>query len=435
MSEQLLKAVQDIWAAAPRCQGLWSSPELVKVIDACGHHTESKAALFGNNFAFINALKALGLPSYGSTASEPVDFESVTSQLIAACTSTTQIRTHYCPLDLADDWPELAFGNAAVRSFTRAELAIEFGAKKLAAHSVGADMDLDRLSMVQWLVVKEPYTVVGSPARRSGLFLEQPFEIDLGAVEPHQNEWPQVVQDALFFLLLAPWEDWVPYTQRNLFGFEIPWIHTVESDIFISPVAPPIPDKLSVYPHLYNDPEGNEYERDRAEQIFLDAAATTDLVNWNSDSWQQLEQAKTSPLFKTPIQHFLIRGFQSTGIDQLLAHITVIEAAVGIGADYQRRLRTTYADLGATRRVGVRLAGLIGDAQAATQYAELFDLRSAFVHGRADLKPISALQRRCARSLARRAACALVANVESRETVLEKLLDVGADLLGVNVPR
>ncbi len=69
----------------------------------------------------------------------------------------------------------------------------------------------------------------------------------------------------------------------------------------------------------------------------------------------------------------------------------------------------------------------------ADQYQRLFDLRSAFLHGR-KMAAISTQDQIIARSLARQVVDALVvssqiANISSRENFLENLVDKGAPLI------
>lgn len=439
MDQHLLKALQDLWAAVPRQQdGILSTPELAQVIEACERFSEGAARHFGHQFAFLNALRSLGLPALARGATSQVDLKDAAAQLIDACTCTQRMRIHYCPLDLADDWPDLKFGDAVVRNFTPEELGVALDARRLAAHHVTDGIDLHRLAMVKWLVVKETYSIEGSPARRSGSLLDQIFELDRGVLKPHENGWPRVVEDALFFLLLAPWEQWVSNPLGNIFGFEIPWVYTQNTDLFTPPAMLPTPDRLSIYPDIYLDPDGNEHEADTTDRIHLHHNAAAHLAGWDQTYWGRLQQAKSTTLFETPIQHFLVRGFQAKGIDEFLTHITAIEAAVGTAADYGSGYRP-YRNLGGSKRVAARLAGLLRDPAAAPLYEELFGLRSAFLHGRAGVEPVSATQRIHARSLARRAAAEL-ANVaitlpQSREDLLNDLLEMGIPLAGYTATR
>ena len=90
-----------------------------------------------------------------------------------------------------------------------------------------------------------------------------------------------------------------------------------------------------------------------------------------------------------------------------------------------------YAGWGATKRMRVRVSGLLGDSRCGVQYGRLFGLRSAFLHARV-MTSISTEQRILARSLARSVVCAMIEagqdDVDSRGTFLDELLDRGAGL-------
>ena len=115
-----------------------------------------------------------------------------------------------------------------------------------------------------------------------------------------------------------------------------------------------------------------------------------------------------------------------------MAHMTAIEAALGLEMDHKRKLRPKpdpHPKPSATERVAARIGAALTDATAVRDYKDLFELRSAFVHGRAGLQKISTPQRVLARNLARRVACALVAlagkSPRPRADVLADLLDQG----------
>ncbi|MNG19424.1 hypothetical protein D3C84_1035800 [compost metagenome] len=115
-----------------------------------------------------------------------------------------------------------------------------------------------------------------------------------------------------------------------------------------------------------------------------------------------------------------------------MAHLTVVEAALGLQGDYRRRERGNHVDMGPTERVALRLAAAQDDPSAAKVYEDLFELRSAFIHGRGGLKKISTVQRVQARRIAAKAAAALVRlgheSGRSRDAVLADLLDRGVRL-------
>ncbi|KAA8921387.1 hypothetical protein CEK64_02375 [Xanthomonas sontii] len=150
---------------------------------------------------------------------------------------------------------------------------------------------------------------------------------------------------------------------------------------------------------------------------------------------EAVSQLPRFQLFKTPVIHFFTRAFLARGIDEFMAHMLVIEAALGLPEDYQRKSSTgakaheSYG--GATKRVSARLSVML-EPSAASDYDQLFKVRSEFLHGRS-MQVISGLQRIKARSLARRVVDALVAvsqndqNLE-RGTFLDDLLDRGVVL-------
>jgi len=134
--------------------------------------------------------------------------------------------------------------------------------------------------------------------------------------------------------------------------------------------------------------------------------------------------------------HFLIRAFLAEGVDEFLAHITTIEAALGLRAYYQKSSRVApdrHKGMRATNRMRGRVAGLLGDRSHADQYEQLFDIRSAFLHGRA-MTDISTQELVMARSLARQVVEALTLSTQSgqipsRKDFLDSLLDKGAPLI------
>jgi hypothetical protein len=119
-----------------------------------------------------------------------------------------------------------------------------------------------------------------------------------------------------------------------------------------------------------------------------------------------------------------------------LAHITTIEAALGLHSDHQKSVRVApdrHKRMGATKKVRGRIAGLLGEGCFSEQYERLFNVRSAYLHGRA-MTTISTQEQVIARSLARRIVEALIlatrkASASSREDFLDDLLDRGVPLI------
>jgi hypothetical protein len=134
-------------------------------------------------------------------------------------------------------------------------------------------------------------------------------------------------------------------------------------------------------------------------------------------------------LFEGPIVHFMNRAYSSYGIDEFLAHITAIEAGLGMGLDHDTRHRPRIkgANPGATVRIGMRLASLLNDEACRDQFRHLFKARSEFLHGRC-MSRIASADRLLARRLARKMASQLVAlsikaTIPSRNDFLQQLLE------------
>ena len=440
MDQHLISCLKSLWNAAPNHRGnLLSMAEFKAVLVACEPYMGSFTIGTLDTFPFLTALRTLGLSIDQPKKSCTVDFLEMAQRLINTCQSSVLLRTHYCPLDLADELPEIKFGKAAIRRFSEDELARAFDLTRLGVHFPNAMVNFARLSDMQWLVVQEEVAVSSGPAGRAHSFFAEPIEQDWGAVRPHESGWPAPVEDALFLLLLQPWETWVEVQRSHIFGFEIPWIYTVHTDLFKQPNPPPPADSLSFNFDVHIDRFGDEHEVEVPARYSLRSTAQSELSALNQTAWEALQRAKRSPLFKPPIQHFLVKAFQAKGVDEFMAHITAIDAAVGTANDHYQPNRTTYSTLGSTVRVGTRLAALVNDPEANGQFFQLFKLRSDFVHGRADVKDISTAQRVGARSLARRAAKALLdmasREMKDRETQLEQLLDAGVALTGNTAPR
>ncbi len=425
---ELRAALEALWRLAPPGpKNLYSSPEFKALSEACAAYGGGKSV-----FGLGTALRSLGLPSGlpPRRRADSLPVETALSALEKALTRRTTVRRYLCPLDLAAPLPPLRFGRAWVQRFSATDLAAMFDAPKLRRYYPDAVFEPERLALFQWLVVEERVRIDRRPEARAMPFLYEGFDRDTGAFDPHCGAYPEAVEAALFFLLQAPWEDWSTYLEVDWRGFRIPWIHTVDEDLFVRPSAPPNADSLTLEPWITYDHNGEEEELETTTTLPLDDAAAA-LANWTETKWRAHERACRGALLRTPVAHFLVRGFAEDGMDEVMAHMTCIEAALGTQADHFRRLRpkTEPPPYSATDRVGSRITALLDDAGAALTYKNLFDLRSAFVHGRGGLAVVSTAQRVAARRLARRVAAALTdlgaANVRSRNAVLGTLLGDG----------
>ncbi len=437
-SEAMQQAMAALWRLRPPGpDNILAAPAFVRLREACrdGYPNAGKR---GPAFALSNALDALGLPCKlrRDTAHLASSVEEAARSLDAALRATHSRRLHLAPLDLAEDIPHLEFDPAQVSRFNSDELRSLIGDTRLKRMFRSVDFDADRFSEFHWLAIEETVELVMEPEARAEPVLFMDLRQDLGQIEPHKGRFPSAVDEALFFLLLAPWESWSTMPEVDWRGFRVPWVYTLDSDIFVRPRSPPSPDTLSWESRIYHDRYGGTVEEERPEELQLRDEAKTDLTVWDHDQWAIVKEAKTSLLFETPIEHFLVRAFLADGVDEFLAHVTTIEAALGLRADYQTSFRVApdrHKRMSATRRMRGRLAGLLGDSLYSDQYERLFDVRSAFLHGRT-MTAISTDERVSTRSLARRVVEALIhatraGPITSREEFLDGLLDKGAGMV------
>lgn len=437
-SAAMLEAIGELWRLRPPGpDNILAHPAFVRLREAC-RDDRSGAGTMGFGVGLSTALRTLGLPcslpeGMGHLALRP---EVAADMLVEALRATHARRLHLTPLDLASELPELAFGSARVSRLTADELRALVDEPRLKRLYPRQEFDAERFSAFHWLIVEETVPLADEPGTRAVPVFGMDLRQDLGRIEPHKGRFPGALEEALFFLLLAPWEGWSTMLEVDWRGFRVPWVYTVDSDLFVRPSALPSPDTLSWEDRIHDDGYGGTYEEQRPLELTLEETAATELAFLNQSRWQILEQAKQSVLFETPIAHFLVRAFLAAGVDEFLAHITTIEAALGLRADYQKSFRIApdrHKGMRATHRMRGRVAGLLGDRLYADQYEQLFDIRSAFLHGRA-MTGISTQEQMMARSLARKVVEALIlatrgGPISSREDVLDDLLDKGAALL------
>lgn len=438
-SKAMVSAMTELWdISAPGPDNLFSAPAFVRLREICQTEYPHAGHGGGPTFALGNALHALGLPcglpSDAADLALPVDEAAL--QLDNAFRRRRGRRLHLCPLDLADDLPPMAFGPAQIQHFSAAELLDLVDAARLKRIFPGMVFDAKRLSQFHWLVVEERIEFQAPPEARAVPVLFMDLRQDLGRIEPHKGRLPQAVEDALFFLLLAPWEQWSTMPEVDWRGFRVPWVYTVDDDLFVRSSAPPFADTLSWEPHIINISHDETIEIERPVCLRLDDSAIPALAAYDDAAWSAANRRRQSRLFETPIAHFFVRAFLTEDMDEVLAHITTIEAALGLRADYgaSGRSRTSsHKRLSATKRVAARVAALLDDSSFANDYQRLFNVRSEFLHGRS-MGAISTEERVLARRLSRQVVCALIHTADqgtpmTRELYLEGLLDQGRGMI------
>ena len=429
-SPHLIAAVEALWRIPrPGPDNLLAAPSFVALSELC----QSEYGGGKPVWALSTALRSLGLPCQlpAAKAGLSVDPGTAANAIDETYRRTATLRRHLCPLDLADDLQELRFGNARVERFGAEELSALFDAPRLGRNFHNRPFEAKRLAQFQWLVVEEEIAIDPRPEARTAPFMFIALDRDFGEIDPHLGRFPPAVEAALFFLLLAPWEKWSTMQEVDWRGFRVPWIYTLDDDLFIRPFPPPSADSLTLEPWIVQDHWGEDVELERPTTLRLDDDAATELALFTDQAWRQLDAARSTSIFETPIAHFLVRAFLADGMDEVMAHMTAIEAAVGLEMDHKKWLRPKpdphKAVSSATDRVAARIAAVLNDRASVQSYKDLFELRSTFVHGRAGLQKVSTTQRVMARGLARGVARGLVDIALQDE---RPRTDVMADLLG-----
>jgi hypothetical protein len=428
VSPDLLRAVETLWQADEHVpDNLYKAPAFAVLRQVCHSIYPSAGSDQSLNYALSQAIYNLGFRwADDHPSQQAVSAEIAASRIDSAFRQTRSHRTHLCPLDQADELSPRHFGPNSVRDFTSAELDSLVDPHGTARSFPGRRLDTRRLSQFTWLVVEEVIDLPGEPDTRALPSLFDDLGADFGRIQPHQSRYPQPVEAALFALLTAPWEDVTVHSDVEWRPFRVPWVYTCDDDLFARIPRPPSAGSLSWEPGFHQNDSGETIEYERPFQLMLENDADERTKYLNDEAWQELVRARESPLFAGPVEHFFVRAFVSDGIDEFLAHILVIEAALGLSIDQSRRPKLTD-NPGATARVGARLSGLLNDPTAGTRYLELFAERSRFLHGRA-MSDIPSASRLDARRLARRCVCALIESAisepppESRDVFLNDLL-------------
>ena len=414
---ELLQSLRELWRLPATSGSLASMESFKQLVRVCnGLYGVPKGS--GMELAMEYALRSLGMP-----ALVPKDGKAVPGclaesarQLDEAFSSSEALKTYLCPLDLADDVPPLQFGPAEVRTFSRKELEVLFRQPVLQRWGVGREVDFERLRQFTWLVVREPYRPHVHPGTRAFPILADMLIGPFGHIQPHRPKHPAILEDVLLMLLLAPWEDCgesLPFEWRP---FRIPWVYTIDDDLFVAP--PPRPDAGALtwtYRTLPTE-DGETLDVEVPEVLWLDQAKVGGVVSGLTDAaWRALQQSKQSPLFTGPLRHFLTHAFSVDDIDEFLAHMLVVEAGLGLVSDFPipkaKRPPGSAPKTapGGKAAIHKRLVGLLGDPGAADTFDALYEERSAYLHGREMPAGISGTSSIEARRLARRVAAALMA--------------------------
>lgn len=202
--------MSNLWSLHPiDPNGVFKAPAFAQLRTVCQESYANTGWEQTLNFALLNALRSLGLPSLQpSLAKSSQSIPEAARALDRAFRTETVSWTHLCPLDLASDLPPLRFGPVELRRFSRDELGRLFGWEQLLIHYPSGLPDLGDLAQFQWLVVSETRPAESTAGARALPALESILSApDPARIDPHTSRLPAVVEKALLFLLLAPCVD------------------------------------------------------------------------------------------------------------------------------------------------------------------------------------------------------------------------------------
>lgn len=417
----LQTALEAVWRQPRTNSNPYREPAYVALVALCQDLYPMAGGRMSIEFSLHQALLRLGLTPKPTLAPP-----GLAERVHEAFTRVRSRRIHLCPLDLAGGVPDLSFGPNRIGYGTRTQLDALIADLPLDP-SFKARIDTARLAQFYWLEVEEEVDLPGEVGARAlpGLFMD--FSKDLGGIEPHKPRFPAAVEDALFFLLTAPWEELTQYRDFDWRPFRIPWVLTLDDDLFARSIPVPDPDALTWQPDYVRDERGCEIEEiEIPVRVYLEGDAPERLASFDHASWSHFKAARQTPAMAGPIAHFMVRAFVADDIDEFLHHVTTIEACLGVVDDHKRGHKPLPdKSNGATGRTAWRLSALLDDWNAGPRFKELFKERSQFVHGE-QMTDISSQSRRDARALARRCVHALAEIADrwpDRAALLADLVD------------
>ena len=356
---ELVHALKDVWRPSSHAVSATDDLLLGKLEETCAKLYPQVRAGSGFRFALRTAYRNLGCIF---SRKEGTELLAAAVRLDAAFRQRTAKLTHLCPLDQADELPRVTFGPNQVRSFSMEELGALLDPSALIPSRGRWLENLGRLSRFQWLVVEETVEVTEDVAARALPRLSVPFSRDYAAIVPHRSRFPHVVENAIFSLLLVPWEDYVAYVDVDWRPFRIPWVHSVADDIFASNPFFRDADTLSWEPDIFRDSYGHEIEEERPTSLRLKDEALRQLEEQLNESlWSRSTSVRDTGLTRRPLQHFFVRAFLEDDIDEFLSHLITIEAALGRPEDHNRKTRRKFPgkERGALDRLKWRVGGLL----------------------------------------------------------------------------
>lgn len=298
--------------------------------------------------------------------------------------------------------PLIDFGTFQIRQFSAVELRAIFQNRVNEVFYPWAHIDVERLQGY-WFV----YLAELAPAPKLG-WIYLPFDLSRpDRISIEYTRYPKAIESTLQHLALFEWQAdwWKEYDkykqqkddlEKGWFGFRIPFVLRVGDNLLDSSIV--APDLSRLEKEVVPDPQtGEEIGDVPAAYIRLSKSETDSFkafIQRTGNLLKSLRAGENEWQFLKIALGYFIKAFLSEGLEQLLWHITVLEALLG------------EKGKGVTERLARRIASILGksdDERKAIRkkFEELYGFRCNLVHGNPFQKQTYVRHLRDARNLAR----------------------------------
>ena len=304
--------------------------------------------------------------------------------------------TYLAPLEFVKfPKPELNFSGFRIRKFDRNGLDEIVGNDVNRVFYPYAFLDKNTLDALQeyWFIVAK---VEEEPRRLGRIYSSAAVAAAVkGRVFLEYTRFPPAIERILARLVLFDWvgdpQDPLTYSGQDglPFGFEIPFVLRVDDNDLKGPESAPDLSKLKSYGTKVNPVTEEEYEAPYVTFNLNEprVAALEEYIQRADECLRHLEKKKHDtklpyletldtrwPFLKVAIGNLIKAFLTEEDLEQLLWHITALEALLGEERGIRKSIaRRSAAILGTTKteRKGLK-----------KQFEDLYDLRCALVHGR-----------------------------------------------------
>lgn len=326
--------------------------------------------------ALRNVLRRSGYYSRITRSKKPASKVEL-RHILSAFDRRHETVTYMAPMEYV--WLEqanLRFQTFTIKKFSKEQLNHIFDVTLNELYFPQAVIDTATLSAYWFVVVKErrPIRPLGNIAVDLG---------SIGKVDISYSPFP-VLEKAFQRLALFDWQpDYGRHKKpeerpqwQGWLGFKIPFVIRLSDNLLKAPQQTPIMSALETEP--YFDPITNEELGEQPSRyIKLNSEETQALARSIKETDRLIriiESAQEVWPFLVRALRFQVKGFFTKGLEQLLWHITVIEALFGEDIP------------GMTDRLARRTAAVTGQSetergQIKKRFRKLYDFRSRLVHG------------------------------------------------------